>query len=273
MNRFIFIGGDRRIKYAAEYISNDYPVYCFESGSDTITEDKYRYIVLPLPFSRDGICVNAPMADKPIPLDTIVQYAEKGAVVFSGGSNRLLENLCKDNGLTLIDYLADEPLTLKNAALTAEAALALLIDNTEYSLYGAKVLITGYGRISTYTARLLKVFGADVTVSARKKEQRTKAELDGFTSADISELTDLVADSDIIINTAPSALFEKEHFDNMKPDSLFVELATRKYAPESDLAAASGIKYLPAGGLPGKFSPKTAGISIAQSIISHINEL
>ncbi len=273
MNSFLFIGGDRRIMYAAEYIGSDYPVYCLGLGCDTIPEEKFSYIVLPLPFSRDGICANAPLAGQSIPLDTITDLAEKDAVIFSGGSNIFLETLCKDNHLTLVDYFADEPLTLKNAALTAEAAVAMLINNTDYSLFGAKVLITGYGRIAAYTAHLMKAFGANITIAARKAEQRTKAELDGFKTLELNKLPEVAAYCDIVINTVPSALFEKEHFDNMKRDTLFMELATRKHTPEADYAASAEVRYLPAGGLPGKLSPKTAGIAIAQTILSHINEL
>lgn len=272
-NSFLFIGGDRRIRYAAEYIAKFHQVSSLGLDDSPKPCGKFRFIVLPLPFSRDGICVNAPLSPEAIPLDTFTGYATEDAVVFAGGSSMLLEGLCKEHNLTLADYFSDEPLTLKNAALTAEGAIALLIDNTEYSLSGARVLITGYGRIAAYTARLLKCFGADVTVAARRAEQRTKAQLDGYAAVDLGGLSDAAAGSDIIINTVPSALFQPEDFRRMQQGTLYMELATRKAFPECDYAAAASVRYLPAAGLPGKLSPKTAGETIAQTILEYINKL
>ncbi len=272
-NSFLFIGGDSRIKYAADYIGNNYHVNTYGLDDSPEPNDKFRFIVLPLPFSRDGICVNAPLSPCQIPLDILPKYVADGAVVFAGGSSLRLEALCKDNGLTLIDYFSDESLTLKNAALTAEAAIAMLIDNTEYSLSTAEVLITGYGRIAYYTAKLLDCLGASVTIAARKAEQRTKAKLDGFASIGLNNIHEAAEKSDIIINTAPSALFNAEDIRSMKPNAIFMELATRRSTPEADVATSAGVKYLAAPGLPGKISPKTAGEAIAEAIIYRINDI
>lgn len=54
-----------------------------------------------------------------------------GAVVLSGGTSPALEELCSANRLELVDYYAGEELTLKNALLTAEGALSLLISGSE----------------------------------------------------------------------------------------------------------------------------------------------
>ncbi len=270
-NTFLFIGGDCRMKYAAEYINTSYAVSTLGLGETIHPTGKFDNLVLPLPFSRDGICINAPLSPEPIPLDIITEYAAKDARIFAGGNSVRLSDLCNDNGLTAIDYFADEPLTLKNAALTAEAAVAMLITATEYSLCNAKVLITGYGRIAAYTARLLHCFGADVTIAARRAEQRAKAETDLCKAIDMSELYPAAEKNDIIINTVPTALFERYIFHRMQPDAIYMELATRKSAPEVDYSASSGVRYIAAGGLPGKFTPKTAGIAIAQTVLSHIN--
>ena len=272
-NNVLFVGGDRRIIYAAEYIGGKYPTVSLGLGEAEKPTGKYRYIVLPLPFSRDGICVNAPLSDEAIPLDVISEYADEGAVIFAGGSSLRLNDLCERSGAIAVDYFADEALTLKNAALTAEAAVAMLIDNTEFSLCGAKVLITGYGRIAAYTARLLHVFGADITICARKPDQRTKAALDLCEVAAMNMLAFYAESSDIIINTVPAALFGESDFHKMNPDTIYMELATRKAVPEMDFAAAAGVRYISASGLPGKFCPKTAGIAIADTVMDYINKL
>lgn len=268
-NRFLFLGGDRRIIYAALDIARRRSVSALGlSDGFSAPTGKYGAIVLPLPATADGVFINAPLSAERLPLTLITEYAETGATVFSGGTRPELQKLCKENGLRLCDYFAEESLTLKNAFLTAEAAVSLLIQNTEYSLSGANVLITGGGRIALLTARLLKAFGAKCTICARNVAQRTKAELEQHRSADLTELNTLCSSADIILNTVPASLFNEESFRRLRAGALYLELASK--SPEADkvLADKYGVKHIAASGLPGKFSPITAGEAIAQVILS-----
>ena len=147
MEEILFIGGDKRILYAAELISQSTQVHSLGlGGSFPPPQGKYPAIVLPLPFSRSGVTVNAPLSDVPVPLDIIAEYAQPGALVLSGGTSPALEELCSANRLKLVDYYAGEELTLKNALLTAEGALSLLISGSERALCDSAAVITGYGR-------------------------------------------------------------------------------------------------------------------------------
>lgn len=268
-NRFLFLGGDRRIIYAALDIARRRSVSALGlSDGFSAPSGRYGAIVLPLPATLDGVHINAPLSAEKLPLTLITEYADTGTVVLSGGVHPELKKLCSENGLRLCDYFAEETLTLKNAALTAEAAVSLLIQNTEYSLDGANVLITGGGRIALLTAQLLKGFGAECTICARNAVQRTKAELRHIRSSDTAELNALCANADIIINTVPAQLFSEESFRRLRAGALYMELASRSPEAEKALAEKYGVKHITAGGLPGKFSPITAGEAIAQVILS-----
>lgn len=270
--RFLFIGGDKRILYAAEEIAKRYTVHTIGLG-ESEPNGRYDFIILPLPISRDGVNVNTPLSDKPLPFELIGQYAAESAVVFGGGRNSAVEDICRENGLRFEDYFADEPLTLKNAVLTAEAAAAILAQCNDSSLFGAKVLITGGGRVAVYTARLMKAFGSNVTVCARSAEQRAKAELEQFSAHELNELPMLCASSDFIINTVPAELFDETAFSAMKRHTVYMELATMPPEPRKSLAEQHGVQYIHAAGLPGKASPKTAGQLIAKTISLKIDNL
>lgn len=270
-NRFIFLGGDRRIIYAARAISQRRSVSALGlSGEFAAPTGRYGAVVLPLPATTDGSTISSPLAEQPLPLTLITEYAAKGAVVLSGGAHPELQRLCSENGLRLVNYFADEALTLKNAALTAEAAVSLLIQNTEFSLAGASVLITGGGRIAMLTARLLRAFGAEVTVCARSPEQRMRAQLEHVRAADITELTALCGGADIVVNTVPVTLFWEEQFRRLRAGALFMELASKSPEAERRLAEKYGVQHIMAGGLPGKLSPRTAGEAIAQVILAEV---
>ncbi len=268
-NRYLFIGGDRRIIFAAKALAERHSVAALGlSAFLPQPEGKYHNIVLPLPFSREEGFLNAPLSNEKLPLTLIADYAAEGATVFSGGTSPLLRDLCREHDLRLIDYFAYEPLVITNAALTAEAAVSLLIQNTDYSLDGSDIIITGGGRIAQLTARFLKPFGANITVCARSAEQRTRARTEHCRTAGIAELSALCEKADIIVNTVPASLFSPQDFRCMKAGALFMELATRRPSPEKGYAVQYGIRFIDAAGLPGAYSPKTAGEAIADAILS-----
>lgn len=269
MEEYLFLGGDRRIIYAAELMAQSGAV-CAEGlcGEFAPPEGRYSRIVLPLPFSRDGMTINAPLSENPLPLSLITEYAAPGALVLSGGTSPELEALCAENGLKLADYFTGEELTLKNAVLTAEGAVSLLISSSDTALFGSSALIIGYGRIGGYLARMLRDMRCRVTVAARSSVQRERALLDGMCTlpADLSELA--AAGADFVINTAPAQLLTEECFGRMHPGAVYMELASKPAAPEKLWAEKAGVKHVMASGLPGKFSAKTAGEAVAQAIIS-----
>ncbi len=267
MEDILFIGGDKRIIYAAELISQSAEVCALGIGGNfPPPQGKYRAIVLPLPFSHSGITINAPLSDEPLPLEIIAEYAQPGALVLSGGSSDRLSELCAANRLRLCDYFSGEELTLKNALLTAEGAVSLLIGGSDTALFDSCAVITGYGRIARYLARLLREFRCRVTIIARSPIQRQKAQLDGFCALPAELAGTAAAGADFVINTVPAQLFDESDFMKLRRSAVYLELATRTRPPETNWAQHAGISYINGSGLPGKFSPKTAGEAIAYAV-------
>lgn len=250
--KILVIGGDSRMKYAAEELRAE--IY------NPLTDGTFDIIVLPMPLTRDGETVFAPNSEIPIPFDAIRRFAEHGALIFAGGECEKLSELCVNCGFISINYAKYESLTLKNAALTAEAAVCLLAESTERALLGSRILITGYGRIASMTSKRLKAFGALVTVAARRAEQRVQAELDGFCAVSFSEIPEIIDGFDYTVNTVPAEVFGADSLSKMR--GMFLELAALPNNPPNN----PEIKYIHGGGLPGKHCPETAGKYIAQAI-------
>lgn len=271
MGDILFIGGDRRMVYAAELISQSGSVCAVGLGGfnePAKPSESYERIVLPVPFSRDGVNITSPLSDKVLPLEMITEYAAEGACVFSGGSSPKLENICETHGLRLVNYMAIEELTLKNALLTAEGAVSLLISGYDGALFDSTAVMTGYGRIARYLARLLQAFRCRVTIAARDPLQREAALLDGLCTLPLDLAGLAAASADLVINTVPACVLPEDCFSRMRPGAVYMELATRSETPEKEWAENSGVKYIAAGGLPGRFSPRTAGEAIARAVIS-----
>ena len=265
--KILFIGGDKRMNYAAERLSAEYEVEQFGEK----TQGRFSAVVLPLPLTRNGRDILAPLSDSPLEFGIITQFADKNAMIFAGGECTVLTEMCAKNSYMFVNYFAEEALILKNAALTAEAACALLSQSTDGALLGSSSLITGYGRIGRMLAYRLAANGSSVTIAARRAEQRTAAELDGFSSVNISDIGDDLGNIDFIANTVPCALFNAEHFSAMKRSAVFIELATLPEQSSKPLAESHGIQYIYAPGLPGKNSPRAAGEAIAETIADKLN--
>lgn len=269
--RILFIGGDARMRYAAEKLSEKHETVRFGSEENADKPNgTFGAIVLPLPLSKDGRTLFAPNEKDPPTFDRLFDIirtlADERTLVLAGGENPVLTERCKDLGCRLVNYFANEKLTLQNAALTAEAAVCLLISSTDDALLGSEVLITGSGRIAVFLAERLRAFGALVTLAARSPEKRELLRLRGYSAIPIEELSDKVSGFDFIANTIPAPIFGEGEFSRMKKSSVFTELASLPRQPYEELADKYNVKYIYAGGLPGKYSPKAAGGFIALAV-------
>lgn len=260
--RISVMGGDERMLYAALKLSAE----TLFLGGDNAANGKYDAIILPMPLTRDGENVYCPLAKARLSFDKIPEFAAENAQIFAGGRSPALTEICRKNSFSLFNYLESEALALKNAKLTAEAAVMLLIQSSPDAVSGSTVLITGYGRIARFLAEDLSALGSKIIIAARRPEARVSAELDGYSSVDTSEISSVTGSADYIANTVPAEIFSERDFSAMKPEAVFAELATLPPEPAKSLCEKNRVKYIFAGGLPGKYSPKAAGRFIAEEI-------
>ena len=82
----------------------------------------------------------------------------------------------------------NEEFTLKNALLTSEGIISVLLEKIPSTIFGMNIAITGYGRIAEYTANKLKLLGADVSIFARNPIALTKAENSGLKAHNLLNL-------------------------------------------------------------------------------------
>ena len=251
MERFLFIGGDARMGYAAEYL---------DKGRECtfVPEGQFDAAVLPLPIKAD------------FDLSLLDNRVKRGGSVFAGGSFPALEEYCAAHGLTLHNYLAREELQVLNAVPTAEGALEILIHELDITLWGARVLITGFGRIGEVMARMLVALGSRVTVCARRPEQLAKAEGMGCEAVSFSEEPEeLLPRFDAVVNTVPAVVLDEKRLLLLKKGCLIVDLASKA---GTAAGAQTEAKIIHALSLPGKTAPATAGKIIGKTIENILRE-
>jgi dipicolinate synthase subunit A len=134
--------------------------------------------------------------------------------------------------------------------------LSLLISETDRSLFGQRVLVLGLGRIGKATAVLLSRLGADFAAAAFTADELAAAPLYAadcfFWGGDVCARA---GEFDVIINTVPKRLFGDGGLACIRCGATVIDAAS---AACLDGERAVNFRYLPASGLPQRFSRKSA---------------
>lgn len=268
---FAVIGGDMRSVYLAEMLreaGHETRTFALEKamsdccGSAREASAGVDGVILPMPCEV-GERLNSPLSGGEWCVFDILRQVPRGTAVFAGKAGDGVVEACKRLDMRLFDYLRREELALRNAELTAEGAVGLLLDSPE-ALAGSRVLISGFGRIGRALAAKLKALGAEVSVAARSPADRALAGCMGCRGL---KITDCAGEWDAVVNTVPHVIFGRAEMDSFGGARL-IELASPPYG--FDMSAGYPVSL--ASGLPGKTSPKSAARAIMDTIFNILEE-
>lgn len=282
---FGIIGGDRRQLAAARMTATDgYTVYlsCFEKldkllesfgGSMGLEECIIcsDIIILPLPVTKDGVTLNTPYSTSRIILNDEFARMFRGKIVFCPMKDKLIKTSKHWQDVKLYDFLNREEMQVCNAVPTAEGAIEIAMREYLGTINSSKCLITGYGRIGKVLAQMLKGLGADVYVSARRKESLAWIKLNGYTPVEHKNLINS-GEFDIIFNTVPAQILDAQIMARIATNALIIDLASLPGGVDFESAKRMGIPTIHALSLPGKVAPKTSGEIIKNTIFNILEE-
>ena len=263
------IGGDRRAAcLSARLLREGHSVRCFALERAELPKGAQRagclqgcvygaeWIFLPVPTEKHGLLLT-PLSAETLPMAELLPVLWPGQILIGGAFSQESSLTAVRGGLAVYDLLRRRDYTVGNAALTAEGALALLLQESESSLLSSHVLLTGWGRVASLLAPRLRSLGAYVTVAARKAGDRATAEALGLNSCRFEELPRLLEDVDLLVNTVPAQVISREDLARLRKGTLLLELASEPGFDREE-AAALGLRPLYAPGLPGQFAPEAA---------------
>lgn len=266
------VGGDKRMLFAARAFADSGCEVCIAGFDDLVSLCEIRVnnpveavkwadaIILPVRPVSDG-CLNAPYLFEPVMMNTLLDAVGEKPI-FSGFSESILPYA---NG-RVYDYSAEEDFTWRNASLTVEGALGVLLNDYEGSIRGCRILVTGYGRIGKLLCRALNGLGADVIIAARKQSDRSLAALSGCDTVAFP-LTDCSSYS-VIINTVPALAFDHAAVDTMRGDVFIIDLASMPGGVDFDRVRERGLTVMHCLGLPAATAPLEAGRIIRDTVIN-----
>lgn len=163
----------------------------------------------------------------------------------------------------VLDYSDNEAFLCENAYITAQCALKLTLDNVDTVLRDKKTLIVGYGRIGKYLASMLRALGAVVFVYARRKESQLDASYNGCVPVSLN--SNVIPELDLVYNTVPEVIIDKDFTNKLSNKSLLFELASAPGGFE-DIS-----RVITARGLPGKMLPKSGASAISDFVIRNLS--
>jgi len=205
----------------------------------------------------------------------ILSSLPRSSVIFGGKLSPEEKKLCKDKGHIFNDLLNDDVFCKDNAIPTAEAALAIAINETPFALRDKSVLILGFGRVAKETARIFRAVGMKTVCAVRRSELFDEIKEKGcgtalITDEGISAEKFSLGDFKVIINTVPPpGRITEKHASFFCPDALFIDLAP---CDTVDMLKACGIKAVNAPSLPGKTAPQSGAEYIYNAVKSRLND-
>lgn len=218
-------------------------------------------VLLPMkPFRGEMLCIGEEQVEAAL----LPRMVEKNTVLIAGSFPEEQEAWLQSQGLFCRSFLELESYQMSNAAVTAEGAIFLVLRELQRTVFGAEVLVIGWGRIGRFLAEKLKGLGAHVTVSARRESQWTEIEALGMRPEETGVFHHGLKDYDVVLNTVPARVMAAEQGQSLREDCVLVELASLPggFAPEIQEKR----NIVMAQGLPGKTAPKTAGENLASAV-------
>jgi len=255
------IGGDLRQRYLADVLLKPVVFFANESINERETVIKVcnlsdiflesDIIIAPIPFSRDKKHVYSKYFVEVVSIESFISKITKDNIIIGGPfTDEVLADF-KNIGCSVIDITDIETFKLKNAIPTAEGVIAEIIHKLDCTIHGSKGLILGYGYCGKRMAKNLKDLGASVEVYTLNSIEERAVPNNG-----LNLLCELPPNKkyNYIINTIPKVVLEAERI--LACTTLFIDI-TEAYQMDHDC-------FVKMRGIPGRFSPRTAGTIIGE---------
>ncbi len=205
-------------------------------------------------------------------LDEHAAALPQGSTVYTGMAKSYLRSLCAKYSLKLVELLNRDDVAIYNSIPTAEGALVMAIQNTDFTIHGSVSMVLGMGRTGFTMARALQGLGSTVKVGVRKQDHYARAEEMGWKPFMTAELLQQVTDTDLIFNTIPSMIITAQVLSRIPKHCVIIDLASAPGGCDFRYAEKRGIKAMLAPGLPGIVAPKSAGMIMGSALVQSISE-
>lgn len=187
-----------------------------------------------------------------------------GIKIISGNiAERHLEIL-KQKQIEHTNLLENEKFAIKNANLTAEGVLAIILEKSKKSMFESKYMILGGGRIAKALAILFSKLNLGFSIVTFNPKKYPEYFLYTNEVYFQNEYVKNLSQYDILINTIPTRFVDEESMKHIKNGALMIETASVDCL---DKGKVENFDYIPAPALPKKYSPESAGRVVFETVM------
>ena len=230
-------------------------------------------VILPITGTDKNGNIETVFSDQPIQLtESWFKQLKKSTLLFTGMSNNFLNEKAQLSGVELITLLDRDDVAIYNSIPTAEGAILMAIEHTDYTIHSSKVIVTGFGRVGNTVANKFAALGAEVSVAANNTRDLARVTEMGLTAIPSDKLSTYVEKCDLLINTIPALVINQEVIEKLPAHTVIIDLASQPGGTDFEFAKQRGIKAILAKSLPGVVAPKTAGKILANVIKQFLDE-
>lgn len=249
------LGTDDRSKFLRKlYLDEVGKLYSFESAD---------VIIGPTPFSKDDVKVNGEV----LRCEELIKSIENSSkVLYAGAISNNIKNKLKKASIKFFDVLNEDGVSISNAIPTAEGAISVAMNMTNFTIHKSNVLVMGYGNIGKVLSKMLCGIGANVYCEARNKKDIAFIEAMGYNSIKLQEIDSYLGKMNIIFNTIPSLVLNRERLILLKKDCAIIDLASSPGGVDFTAAKELDLNTTWALALPTKVAPKTAAFYLKNVI-------
>ena len=212
--------------------------------------------LMPIP----GIAVDGSIFadEKIIPRAELLSLMAPAGHVILGKADEGLRAAAAELGISVHEYEHDQELMLLRTPAIVEAALRIIIENTDVTIHKAAVCVVGQGNIGTALTRSLIALGARVTVAARNPAQRAAAWTMGAEGLTPEDLPEAARRFDMLLTTVPAPIVTSGIIDRLPATALVMDLSAPPGGADLGHARHTGRKAIWARAL-GRRAPVTVG--------------
>lgn len=225
-------------------------------------------LVLPIVGCDNSGKVESIFSHEPLMLQAAHMEALAGhATVYTGVAKPYLRQLCQQYGVPLEELLNRDEVAILNSIPTAEGALMMAIQNTDFTVHGSTAAVLGFGRTGMTLARMLKGIGAKVRVGVHRPDHYARALEQGLNPFYTDRLKELAPELELVFNTVPKPILTPSVLAQLPSRAVIIDLASAPGGTDFRFAEKRGLKALLSPSLPGIVAPKTAGRIIADTLL------
>lgn len=228
---------------------------CRDFLSKFVPKERFRHlIILPIPTCRGRTRL---LSGTDLDIDEALSLAGEGTLAVGYGIPRDAADGARARGCVVVDSASDEEFLRRNGELTALATVGILLTTEKRSPEELRVGVVGYGRIGKSLVRTLLYLGCPVKVFTSRPSVLLELASYGIDAEESLGCTS-AAGLDVLINTAPAVLFDR---DGLSYSPLrIIDLASGDSFPD-----IPGVERYPS--LPARAFPESAGLAWGRSVL------